>query len=126
MPEFAEYMGVPLLLMKALYRDATDNKCLDDELSAWLISYGSRRCLSAQSIFVMTKKEDKLVIVNAVDDQLYFSTSEAMRKDFEAAVSKRFDVELMGQAHWYLQSRSTQAANYDVIVDQSHYIALII
>ena len=32
----------------------------------------------------------------------------------------------MGQAHWYLQSRITQAANYNLTVDQSRYIGLIV
>ena len=126
MPEFAEYMGKPMMLVKALYGDITANKCWDDELSAWLVSYGFKRCLAAQSIFILTEGQDKLVIVNAVDDQLYFSTSDDMRKRFEEAIAKHFDVDLLGQAHWYLQSRITQAANYDVTVDQSRYIALII
>ena len=126
MPEFADYFGKPMRLAKALYGDITANKCWDDELSAWLISYGFRRCLAAQSIFIKESGDDKMVIVNAVDDQLYFSTSDEMRKKFEDAISKRFEVDLLGQAHWYLQSRVTQSANFDVTVDQSRYIALII
>ena len=64
--------------------------------------------------------------MNAVDDQLYFSTCENMRKKFEEAIAKRFDVDLLGQAHWYLQSRVTQSASFDITVDQSRYIALIV
>ena len=127
MPEFADYFGRPMRLAKALYGDATVNKGWDDELSAWLIiSYGFRRCLAAKSIFIKEEGDNKLVIVNAVDDQLYFSTSEDMRKKFKETISKRFDIGLFGQAHWYLQSRVTQSANFDVIVDQSRYIALIV
>lgn len=48
-----------------------------------------------------------------------------MRKAFEAAVTKQYNVEFMGQAHWYLQARITQSANYDITIDQSRYIALI-
>ena len=99
----------------------------DDELSSWLINnYGFRRCLAAQSIFIKEENGNKLVIVNAVDDQLYFSTCEDMRKKFEEAIAKRFDVDLLGQAHCYLQSRVTQSANFDVTVDQLRYIALIV
>ena len=74
----------------------------------------------------MTKIDDKIVLINAVDDQLYFSTSEALRKKFEKAISNEFDVDLLGQAHWYLQSRITQHSNYDIGIDQSRYIALIV
>ena len=49
-----------------------------------------------------------------------------MKRDFEAAICKRFDVDLMGQAHWYLQSKITQAENYNVTNDQSRYIGLIV
>ena len=127
MPKFADYFGRPMRLAKALYGDVTASKCWDDELSSWLINnYGFRRCLSAQSIFIKEENGNKLVIVNAVDDKLYFSTCEDMRKKFEEAIAKRFDVDLLGQAHWYLQSRVTQPANFDVTVNQSRYIALIV
>ena len=126
LPEFAQWCGVPLRLNKALYGDVTANKCWDDELSSWLVDvYGFARCLSEPSIFIKRENGHELVIVNAVDDQLYYSTSDEMRKAFEAAVSKQYNVELMGQAHWYLQARITQSANYDITIDQSRYIALI-
>ena len=65
------------------------------------------------------------MLINAVDDQLYYSTSDEMRKDFEKSVCDKYDVELMGQAHWYLQSKITQHASFDVTVDQFRYIELI-
>jgi hypothetical protein len=40
-------------------------------------------------------------------------------------VPNRFDVKLLGQATWYLQSRITQLADYSIILDQSRYAALI-
>ena len=126
MPQYSEWFGTPLRLVKALYGDTTANKCWDDELSSWLVdTYGFERCLAEPSIFRKYEDGHELVLINAVDDQLYYSTSEKMRHTFEQAVSKRYDVELMGQAHWYLQSRITQSANHDITIDQSRYIALI-
>ena len=74
----------------------------------------------------MVKGDDNIELVNAVDSQLYFSTSEALRKKFEKDISDAFDVDLLGQAHWYLQSRITQHSNYDIGIDQFRYIALIV
>ena len=65
------------------------------------------------------------IIKKAVDDQLYFTNNEALRKEFETRLQKRFDVELMGQAHWYLQARITQETNHSIILDQARYMALI-
>ena len=48
-----------------------------------------------------------------------------MRKKFEKDVRDKYDVDIMGHAHWYLQSRITQHTNYDVTIDQSRYIALM-
>ena len=64
-------------------------------------------------------------MINAVDDQLYYSTSDEMRKVFGRDVCNKYDVDMMGQAHWYLQSRITQHTNYDVTIAQSRYIALM-
>jgi hypothetical protein len=66
-----------------------------------------------------------LCLLNAVDDQLYFSNCDDMRREFEAAVKKDFDVDFLGQAHWYLQARVTQNADFSITLDQSRYAALI-
>jgi hypothetical protein len=67
-----------------------------------------------------------IAILNAVDDQLYFATSPDLKQWFESATQARFDVTLMGQATWYLQSRITQEADYSITVDQTRYAALIV
>jgi hypothetical protein len=52
---------------------------------------------------------------------LYFCTSDKLRKWFEESTQKRFDVQLLGQAHWYLQSQITQHTDYSITLDQSRY-----
>ncbi|KAG7340335.1 reverse transcriptase RNA-dependent DNA polymerase [Nitzschia inconspicua] len=44
---------------------------------------------------------------------------------FERETDRRFDVQKLGQAEWYLQSRITQLADYSIILDQSRYAALV-
>jgi hypothetical protein len=42
------------------------------------------------------------------------------------ATKSRFDVQLLGQANWYLQSRITQCTDKSIILDQSRYAALVL
>jgi hypothetical protein len=67
-----------------------------------------------------------IVVLNAVDDQLYFATHIFLKEWFEKATKKRIDVQLMGQATWYLQSRITQLADYSIVLDQSRFAAPIV
>ena len=48
-----------------------------------------------------------------------------MRKWFEACLDGQYKVDFLGQAHWYLQSRITRHANFDITFDQSRYIAVM-
>ena len=67
-----------------------------------------------------------MFLINGVDDQLYFSNNPALKADFESRIKKRFDCELMGLAHWYLQARLNQLHNNSIVLDQTRYMALIV
>jgi len=57
---------------------------------------------------------------------LYFSTDADKLKQFKEKLRARFNLELIGQAHWYLGTRINQLANYDIELDQSRYCASIV
>jgi hypothetical protein len=99
------------------------NLAWDKTQSAWLTSsdIGFERLPSDGSIYIKRSKQDVIMVLNAVDDQLYFATTQQLNIWFERATEERFDVTLLGQATWYLQSRITQLANYSIILDQSRY-----
>ena len=125
-PEYADWFGIPLLCVKSIYGGSYANRSFDIHLSQWLEDDQRLvRCLSEGSIFTRRDGDKFLILLNAVDDQLYMSNCDDMRKKFEVDISSHFDVELMGQAHWYLQARITQHANFDITLDQSRYAALI-
>jgi hypothetical protein len=124
-PDLAEWFGIPLLCRKSLYGGQYCNKSWDDHLSSWLANYGLIRLESEGSIFMLWEGDKFLCLLNAVDDQLYFSNCDDMRRKFEAAVKADFDVDFLGQAHWYLQARITQHTDFSVTLDQSRYAALI-
>ena len=125
-PDLAEYFGVPLLILKSLYGQTESMKNFDIRQSNWLVNdYGFQRCPSEESIYHYHHDGHFIYMNNVVDDQLYFSNYDPLRKNFEKRISEEFLVELMGQAHWYLQARIQQHANYSITLDQSRYMALI-
>ena len=125
-PDLAPWFGIPLRLLKSIYGSTDAARNWDDTLADFLINdFGFERCPSARSIFIYKRGKDFIYLINAVDDQLYFSNNDKLRLEFEQRIAKRFDVELMGQAHWYLQARLTQHTNYTITLDQSRYMASI-
>ncbi|KAG7369973.1 reverse transcriptase RNA-dependent DNA polymerase [Nitzschia inconspicua] len=88
---------------------------------------GFQRLPSKRSIYVKKTAEGMTMVLNAVDDQLYFGTTIEMKDWFDKETKRRFDVQKLGQAECYLQSRITQLANYSIILDQSasRYAALV-
>jgi hypothetical protein len=115
-PEFAVWFGAPLHCVKSICGGSCADRLFHVHLSRWLENDQRMiRCLFEGSIF----GDNFLMSLNAVDDQPCFSDCDQMRKKFEADISSSFDVELMGQAHWCLQARITQRANFDVSFDQS-------
>ncbi len=60
-----------------------------------------------------------IYLLNYVDDMLYYGNSDDALLTFETKLSERFNLETKGQAHWYLATRITQLASYDIILDQT-------
>ena len=127
-PDLHHWLGVPLRLRKSLYGDRVANLAWDETQSKWLTSkeIGFQRLQSEGSIYVKWTEAGFIAVLNAVDDQLYFATDVSLKKWFEVATQSRFDVQLMGQATWYLQSRIKQCTDFSIILDQSRYAALVL
>ncbi len=71
-------------------------------------------------------KGNKIYVLDYVNDMLYYVTNKIAIKEFEQQLQKRFNLELMGQAHWYLSTWINQLSNYDIELDQSRYCKAII
>jgi hypothetical protein len=65
-------------------------------------------------------------VLNNVDDMLYFGVSDVEVKLFLECLQQRFNLELLGQAHWCLATRINQLSNYDIELDQSRYSQSIV
>ena len=79
-----------------------------------------------QSLFWKSNFDGSVIyLLDYIDDLLYYGTSEKWFHDFEKQLLARFDLKVLGQAHWCLACRISQLANYDIVLDQSRYYLLL-
>ncbi len=57
---------------------------------------------------------------------LYYGTNTSHVEEFEKQLGNRFNLELLGQAHWYLGTRIKQLSNFDIELDQHRYCRSIV
>jgi len=96
------------------------------DLLEFLLSLGFKSSKYVPCLLILRTKDGSIYVLNYVDDMLYFGTCDLKVKDFEEALKKRFNLELMGFAHWYLATRINQLANFDIELDQSRYCQSIV
>ena len=60
----------------------------------------------------------KNVVLSYIDDFVYWYTSEALGKCFVDTLVKRFHVNFLGYAHWFMSIRIYQMKDYYIYVDQ--------
>jgi len=60
-------------------------------------------------------------LLNYVDDGLFYCTHLNIEEEFLQALKGRFELNFLGQAHWFLGMRITQAGSYNITLDQSRY-----
>jgi hypothetical protein len=89
------------------------------------IGFKEGDCVKCSFIKVFSDSS-KLYLLNYVDDMLYHGTDAVKIQEFERQLGERFQLELLGNAHWYLGSRINQLQNYDIELDQSRYCRSII
>ena len=67
----------------------------------------------------------KVVVISYVDDYIYWHTSEALGKWFFDTLRKRFHVNFLGYAHWFMSIRISQMKDHSISVDQARYATSI-
>ena len=68
----------------------------------------------------------KIVILSYVDDCVYWYTSEALGKTFVYTLGKRFHVNFLGYAHWFMSIIISQMKDHSIFVDQDIYATSIV
>jgi transposase InsO family protein len=126
-PDLKAYCGVPIRLVKSMYGMSLSGKYWYQELQEWLLECGFNQSKVIACLFWKVLEDGSTIyLLDYVDDCLYFGTNDVTLKQFENQISGRFDLTLMGQAHWYLSTRIIQAANFDISLDQSRYCLSIV
>jgi len=110
-----------------MYGMTLSGKYWYQDLMEFLVPIGFVQSTVTRCLFFQ-KYEDGSVIylLNYVDDMLYFGTSDNTLLAFETSLAERFNMATLaerfnmatkGQVHWYLATRITQLAGYDIILD---------
>ena len=111
-PEFKEHCGRPLRLVKSMYGMTYSGKYWYLDLKEWLIEEGFTRSRASPCFFCKVFPDGSYVkLIVYVDDKLFYGNNEATLQEFKDKLSKRFDVEFLGQAHWYISARIHQDAD---------------
>ena len=68
----------------------------------------------------------KIVVLSYVDDCVYWYTNEDLGKWFVDTLGKRFHVNCLGFAHWFMSIRIYQLKDHYISVDQARYATSIV
>ena len=68
----------------------------------------------------------KIVVLSYVDDCLYWYTNEDPGKWFVDTLGKRFHVNFLEYAHWFMSIRISQLKDHSISVDQARYATSIV
>ena len=59
-------------------------------------------------------------------NKIFFGNNETTLHEFKDTLSKIFEVEFLGQAHWYLSARIYQDADFSLTLDQARCYKAIV
>ena len=68
----------------------------------------------------------KIVLLYYVDDCVYWYTNEHLGKWCVDNLGKRFHVNFLGYAHWFMSIRISQMKYHSISVDQARYSTSIV
>ena len=68
----------------------------------------------------------KTIVLSYVDDCVYWYTNENLGKWFVDTLGKRFHVNFLRLAHWFMSIRISQLNDHSVSVDQARYVTSIV
>ena len=68
----------------------------------------------------------KHFVLYYVDDYVYWYTNEDLGKWFVDNLGKRFHVNFLGYAHWFISNRISQMKDHSISLDQDRYATSIV
>ena len=102
-PEYSNYFGKDLILLKSTYGKNKYGKLFADKLTEWLLEAGFIKSHCKMSIYYKYAPDGtKIVVLYYVDDCVYWYTPESLGKLFVDALGKIFHLNFLGYAHWFM------------------------
>ena len=110
-----------------MYGMTNSGKLFADELTEWLIEEVFMQSQCQMYIYYKyTPDGSKIVVLSYVDDCVYWYTNEDLGKWFVDTLGKRFHVNLLGFAHWFMSIRISHLKDHSISVDQDRYATSIV
>ena len=126
-PEYAKYFGRALRLLKSMYGMTNSGKLFADELTEWLLEAFFIKSQFQMSIYYNYAPDgSKIAVLSYVDDCVYFYTNEDLGKWFFDTLRKRFHVNFLVYAHWFMSIRISQMEDHSISVDQVRYATSVV
>ena len=105
---------------------AHSGKLFADELIEWLLEAGFIQPQCQMSFYYKYAQDgSKIVVLYFVDDCVYWYTNEDLRKK-NYTLGKRFHVNFLGYAHWFMSIRISQLKDHSISVGQARYATSIV
>ena len=102
-PEYAQYFGRALKLLKSMYGMTNSSKVFSDELLEWLIEAGFIQSQCQMSIYYKYAPDgSKIVVLYYVDGCVYWYTNEYLGKWYVDTLGKIFHVKFLVYAQWFM------------------------
>ena len=110
-----------------MYGMTNSGKLFADELTEWLIKEGFVQSKCQMSIYYKYAPDGyKIVVLSYVDDCVYWYTNEYLGKWFVDTQGKRFHVNFLGFAHWFMSIIISQLKDHSISADQARYATSIV
>ena len=126
-PEYAQYFGRALKLLKSMYGMTNSGKLFDDKLIEWLIEERFIQSQCQMSIYYKYAPDgSNIVVLSYVDYCVYWYTNEDIGKWFVDTLGKIFHVKFLGFAHLFMSIRISQLRGNSISVYQARYATYIV
>ena len=110
-----------------MYDMINSGKLFTDKLIEWLLEAGLIQSKCHMYIYDKHAPDGTRVsVLFYVDDCLYWYTYEALGKWFVETLGKRFHVNLLEYANWFMLIRIYQMKDHSISVDQARYATSIV
>ena len=119
-PEYSNYFGRALVLLKSMYGMTNYGKLFAVEFTEWSLEVGFIQYKCQISIYHEYAPDGtNIVVLSCVYDCVYLYTSEALGKWFVDTLGNILHVNFLGYAHWFMSIIIYQIKDHSIYVGQA-------